>query len=174
MIKSRSPVLVAGGLAAVGSAGVLLVLSCGSSSTAGANQGPADGSSGDAGTSTQAGVVRCGASTCDTRATYCCKVALDPSLETCVAQDAGCSGSWSRCEKPSDCPAGEYCVVTGGTNLGGFTTECSPRANWVVCTSGADCPGGQPCTLENCRFEGGVESLSTCGGSLPTSSCTTP
>jgi hypothetical protein len=132
---------------------------------------PADSSTTDGGPSDGAspgpGMVQCGTSVCALASSYCCRMGLDPSLQNCVAADAGCSGSWSQCDKPSDCPAGENCVVAAGTNLGGFTTQCSPRAHWVVCTSDMDCQGGQHCMPQTCRFEGGVQSLSTCGGSLP-------
>jgi hypothetical protein len=117
------------------------------------------------------GVLQCGASVCDGKSSYCCRAGLSSSLETCIALDAGCTGSWSFCDKPGDCPAGENCIVAAVTDQAGLTTQCASSSHWVVCTSNGDCQGGQPCMLQTCRFEGGVESLSTCGGSLPPSWC---
>jgi hypothetical protein len=119
---------------------------------------------------TSPGTVHCGASTCDTNTSYCCRTGLDPSLETCNAADAGCTGSLWRCEKPSDCP-GANCIVGGVTSQGGLTTACAKDNHWVLCASSMDCMGSQTCVTQTCHYEGGVESVGVCGGSLPATIC---
>jgi hypothetical protein len=129
------------------------------------------GASGDSSTADAPGNVQCGTSVCDTNSSYCCRAGLDPSLQTCTGYDAGCSGSLWRCEKPSECPPGSHCIVFGVTAQGGLATTCGNSDTRTICVSSMDCTGARSCVTQTCHFEGGVEVVGICGGSLPSSTC---
>jgi len=109
------------------------------------------------------GFVQCGSAACDTASSFCCRTGLDPSLQACVATNGSCRGSLWRCEKPSDCTGADHCVVGGKTAQGGLSTACAPSKQLVVCATSADCGDAGACVSQTCHFEGGVQTIQTCG-----------
>lgn len=114
-----------------------------------------------------AGLVRCGATTCDLGEAACCGNA--EGVRVCLPFDAGSSSCTNVdtllwCDSTDDCSDGKYCRLTYSrfffssqcsTGSWGYPSVANNELNILACDPNptppnTSCPGGAPCIRQRC------------------------
>jgi hypothetical protein len=107
-----------------------------------------------------AGVITCGAATCNAFANNHCCTAADDGGGECLANAVACgAGGTMACDESADCVVGTVCCGTvassatfddGGSYLSSAcATACAP-AGVQLCRTNGECGDAGPCVVQTC------------------------